>query len=131
MVATAGRLDLATLDVGPEVRGADYLPGDEAARRASSWSATAAAPPHIRRCTRGGRCSHRFEPRPVPAMTAIQDAGAGILLRSDTLREEGVAEAARRLCDDPCYAQAAARVQREMRGYDSGARFAGALDRVA
>jgi UDP:flavonoid glycosyltransferase YjiC (YdhE family) len=56
-------------------------------------------------------------------MTAVRDAGAGILLRSDSLTEAAVHEAAAALLEDDRYRRAAQRIAGELASYDAGARF--------
>ena len=129
-VATAGRLDPASL--GPRVAAAAYLPGAEAARRSSFVV-----------CNGGSSTAYQAlsEGRPVLgiasnldqylAMTAVRDAGAGILLRSDALTAEAVTQAACALRDDPRYARAAQDVAVALGRHDSGAQFARAIADLA
>jgi UDP:flavonoid glycosyltransferase YjiC (YdhE family) len=126
MVATAGRVDPARLE--PPILAARYLPGSEAARRASFVV-----------CNGGSSTAYQAlaEGRPVLgiasnldqylAMTAVRDAGAGILLRADSLTEGAVEQAARALIEDPKYRRAAVRLARSLRAYDCDERFAGVL----
>lgn len=126
MVATAGRV--AREQLPNEVYSAPFLPGSEAARRAN-----------LVVCNGGSSTAYQAlaEGKPVLgvasnldqylAMTAIEDVGAGILLRGDSLHADAVEAAARTLLDEPSYALAAQRVARELASYDSAARFRGVL----
>ena len=130
MVATAGRLDPTSL--GAHVSAAAYLPGAEAARRAAFVV-----------CNGGSSTAYQAlsEGRPVLgiasnldqylAMTAVRDAGAGILLRSDALSAEAVTEAARALRDDGRYTTAARELAVALASHDSGARFTRAVGDLA
>lgn len=127
MVATAGRI--ASEQLPSELYSAPFLPGSEAARRASFVV-----------CNGGSSTAYQAlaEGRPVLgiasnldqylAMTAVQDVGAGILLRGDSLQMDAVESSARKLLEEPSYAQAAQRVARELATYDSAARFRGVLE---
>jgi UDP:flavonoid glycosyltransferase YjiC (YdhE family) len=122
MVSGAGR------EVFGNVLAARYLPGSEAARRAAFVV-----------CNGGSSTGYQAlrEGRPVLgiasnldqylAMTAIRDAGAGILLRSDSLHQGDVHDAALALLEDGRYRQAAARIAAELATYDADARFEQAL----
>jgi UDP:flavonoid glycosyltransferase YjiC (YdhE family) len=127
MVATAGRFSPSEL--GGNVLGAAFLPGSEAARRASFVV-----------CNGGSSTAYQAlaEGRPVLgiasnldqylAMTAIRDVGAGILLRSDSLTVDAVEQAGRALREQPSYRERAAEVARELAAYDCHARFGEVLD---
>ncbi|HEY6876588.1 MAG TPA: nucleotide disphospho-sugar-binding domain-containing protein [Polyangiales bacterium] len=118
MVSTAGR------PLVPDVLAAPYLPGSDAARRAAFVV-----------CNGGSSTAYQAlrEGKPVLgiahnldqylAMTAVCDAGAGILLRSDSLTEAKVTEAARALLEDEGYRFAAQHLSRELARYDSAQRF--------
>lgn len=122
LVSTAGRTELGEL--GPNVHAASFLPGSEAARRSEFVV-----------CNGGSSTSYQAlrEGKPVLgiasnldqylAMTAVRDAGAGILLRSDTLTKDGVREAAQALREDGRYRQNAERIANALASYDSDARF--------
>ena len=64
------------------------------------------------------------------AMTAIQDAGAGLLLRSGALRREPLADALGRLISEPSYAQAASRLRDEFAQWNAPATFAAFVEEV-
>jgi uncharacterized protein (DUF2141 family) len=65
------------------------------------------------------------------AMTGIQNAGAGKLIRAGTITEESVDGALRHALDDPGPRRAASRIQRDFANHDSGARFASLVERAA
>jgi UDP:flavonoid glycosyltransferase YjiC (YdhE family) len=120
MVSGAGR----AVETRGHVLAAPYLPGSAAARRAAFVV-----------CNGGSSTGYQAlrEGKPVLgiasnldqylAMTAIRDAGAGILLRSDSLNEAGVREAAGALLEDDGYRKAAEGIARELASYDAHARF--------
>ncbi|MET0286228.1 MAG: nucleotide disphospho-sugar-binding domain-containing protein [Polyangiales bacterium] len=124
MVSSAGR----ELDVGSNVLAAKYLPGSAAARRSAFVV-----------CNGGSSTGYQAlrEGKPVLgiasnldqylAMTAVRDAGAGILLRSDSLHELAVVDAAQALLEDPRYALAAQRIAAELASHDCHARFESAI----
>lgn len=126
MLATAGRV--AAGSFGPRVFAAEFLPGDEAARRAQLV------------ITNGGSSTGYQalrEGRPVLglpsnldqylAMSAIERFGAGLLVRSGTATAEEVAKAARRLLEDSSYTEAAGRAQRALAAADPHQRFEAVL----
>jgi UDP:flavonoid glycosyltransferase YjiC (YdhE family) len=129
MVATAGR---ATLDAGalpPGVHAADLLPGGRAARRA-----------RLVICNGGSSTGYQAlaEGRPVLgiasnldqylAMTAIEGAGAGRLLRAGSLTSEKVRVALAAMLDDPAPAAAARDLARTFAQWDAAERFRAFVD---
>lgn len=129
MVSTAGRLDPARL--GPKVHAASMLPGDRAARRASLV------------ITNGGSSTGYqalYEGRPVVglpsnldqylAMSAIERAGAGVLVRSGTATRASVTDAVKRVLEDTSYAEAAEAAAHALRSLNPHERFAGVLEEV-
>ena len=123
LVATAGRSRLGA--VARHVYVADYLPGDLAARRAALVVSNGGSTTGYQALAEG---------RPVLgiaanldqylAMTGIQDAGAGLLLRSGTLTRETLADALGRLVAEPSYAQAAGLMRDEFAKWNAPATFA-------
>ena len=123
LVATAGRSHLGA--VPRHVHVADYLPGDLAARRAALVVSNGGSTTGYQALAEG---------RPVLgiaanldqhlAMTAIQDAGAGLLLRSGTLKRAPLADALRRLVSEPSYTEAAGRLRDEFARWNAPAAFA-------
>ena len=57
-------------------------------------------------------------------MTAIRDAGAGLLLRSGTLARAPLADALGRLVSEPSFTQAAGRLRDEFARWNAPAVFA-------
>lgn len=114
LLATAQRAQLS--DVPPNVLLADYVPGDEAARHAafvitnggssSGYQALAEGTPVL---------GIPFNLDQYLAMDAIERAGAGLLLRSGSLTEQGVEAAARSLLSSAQYRQAALQVAAAMK----------------
>jgi UDP:flavonoid glycosyltransferase YjiC (YdhE family) len=126
-VATAGR----PIEVKePNVLVADYLPGSEAARHAAfvlcnggsstGYQALAEGTPVV------GIASNLDQ---FLAMTAIRDAGAGVLLRAATVTPQKVKEAAMQVME-PSYREAAARLRVELGAYDCRKLFPDAVARL-
>ncbi len=124
LVATAGRSSLE-LRVPRHVHVADYLPGHLAARRAAVVVSNGGSTTGYQALAEG---------RPVLgiaanldqhlAMAAIEDAGAGLLLRAGTLARKPLAQALERLVGEPSYARAAVRLSEEFARWDAPADFA-------
>ena len=129
LVATAGRSRLGA--VPRHVYVADYLPGDLAARRAALVVSNGGSTTGYQALAEG---------RPVLgiaanldqhlAMTAIQDAGAGLLLRSGTLTRAPMADALQRLVSEPSYTEAAGRLRDEFARWNAPAAFAAFVEEV-
>lgn len=123
LVATAGRSQLGALP--RHVHVADYLPGHLAARRAALVVSNGGSTTGYQALAEG---------RPVLgiaanlnqhlAMTAIQDAGAGLLLRSGTLTRQPLADTLARLISEPSYTQTAGRLGDEFARWNAPAAFA-------
>jgi len=126
LVATAGRGKLGA--VPRHVHVADYLPGHLAARRSALVISNGGSTTGYQALAEG---------RPVLgiaanldqylAMTAIQDTGAGVLLRAGTLDRETLSEALHRV-SEPAYADAAGRLRDEFARWDASATFAAFVD---
>jgi UDP:flavonoid glycosyltransferase YjiC (YdhE family) len=122
LVSTAGR-DLNLPD-GPGLRVARYVPGDLASAHASlvisnggastAYQALAAGRPVL---------GIPFNLDQYLAMSAIEQTGAGVLLRSGTLRPEQVREAAIRLLESGAARASARQLAAAMARYDAAARF--------
>ena len=122
-MATAGRSKLSA--VPRHVHVADYLPGHLAARRATVVVSNGGSTTGYQALAEG---------RPILgiaanldqhlAMTAIQDAGAGLLLRAGTLTREVLAGALRRIVSELAYTQAAGRLRDEFARWNAPATFA-------
>lgn len=129
LVATAGRADLNAGALPPHVFVTDYLPGHLAARRAlavvsnggstTGYQALAEARPVL---------GLPFNLDQYLAMTAIEEAGAGILLRAGRAEKTGVRAALQRLLEEPAFTAAAQRLGDEFRRWDGPASFAAWLD---
>ena len=129
IVATAGR---AQVPEGlPHVHVAELIPGDLAAARATlvvsnggsttGYQALAAGRPVV------GVASNLDQ---YLAMTAIEKAGAGVLLRAGSLDEAGVVAALEKVAGDVAYSHAAAGVARSFAEWDSGAHFAALIGQM-
>jgi UDP:flavonoid glycosyltransferase YjiC (YdhE family) len=127
ILATAGRPPPQRLPASFRV--ADYVPGDLVARHArfvvnnggsaGTYQALAAGVPVL------GIPSNLDQ---YLNMQAVTRAGAGLQLRSASLRPEQVRRAAQQLCDDPALQQRARQLATVIRGYDCHARFQAWLD---
>jgi UDP:flavonoid glycosyltransferase YjiC (YdhE family) len=125
LVATAGRARLDVSALPAHVFVADYLPGHLAARRAQAVLSNGGS-------TTGYQAL--AEARPVLglpfnldqylAMTAIGDAGAGVLLRAGTADQATIRAGLQRVLEDPAFAAGAARLGDEFRRWDGPATFA-------
>jgi UDP:flavonoid glycosyltransferase YjiC (YdhE family) len=123
LVATAGRSKLG--EVPRHVYVADYLPGHLASRRAALVVSNGGSTTGYQALSEG---------RPVLgiaanldqylAMTAIEDAGAGLLLRAGTLTREALADALPRVLSEPAYTHAARRLREEFARWNAPAAFA-------
>ncbi len=126
LVATAGRSTLSKLGALPRhVHVADYLPGHLAARRAALVVSNGGSTTGYQALAEG---------RPVLgiaanldqhlAMTAIQEAGAGLLLRSGTLARKSLGAALERLVSEPSFTRAAGQLSEEFGRWNAPAAFA-------
>jgi UDP:flavonoid glycosyltransferase YjiC (YdhE family) len=129
LVSTAGRRD--PLPEYDNVRVAAYVPGDLAAQKAAlvitnggastAYQALAAGRPVV-------GIPHNLDQ--YLAMTAIAATGAGVLLRSGTLRPEAVSQSVVNLLDADAAQRAAARIRQAMSRYDHAARFRAFVESV-
>jgi UDP:flavonoid glycosyltransferase YjiC (YdhE family) len=127
LVATAGRAQSRLLPsaVPRHVYVADYLPGHLAARRAALVVSNGGSTTGYQALAEG---------RPVLgiaanldqhlAMTAIEEAGAGLLLRSGTLTRKPLAIALERLLSEPSYTRAAGQLREEFGRWHAPSAFA-------
>jgi len=127
MVATAGRANLAR--VPERVFVADFLPGNEAARRSAFVISNG-----------GSATTHQALSEGVPVlgiasnldqylgMNDVEHAGAGILLRAGTLCVDTVRDAAARALREDTLHAAARRMASELARYDACSRFAAFVD---
>ena len=130
IVATAGRA--RGLVAAPNVEIVDFVPGHLAARASQ-----------LVVCNGGSSTGYQAlaEGKPVLgipynldqylAMTAIRDAGAGVLLRSGTLTTAQVKHAIVAMMSEPRFTAAATSLQQSLRGIDARARFRGIVDEIA
>jgi UDP:flavonoid glycosyltransferase YjiC (YdhE family) len=122
MVSTAGRV--ATEAPAGNVFMADFLPGDQAAARSALVVSNGGSTTGYQALREGrplvGVASNLDQ---YLAMGAIQEAGAGVLLRAGLLTPEAVQEGVRRVLDDPSYGEAARRIQGEFMQFPAGERF--------
>lgn len=129
LVATAGRARLDTTALPPHIFVADYLPGHLAARRAQAvisnggsttgYQALAEARPVL---------GLAFNLDQYLAMTAISEAGAGVLLRAGTANQATIRAGLQAVLADPAFTAGAARLGDEFRRWDGPATFAAWLD---
>jgi len=129
LVATAGRCDLGV--VPRHVYVADYLPGHLAARRADLVMSNGGSTTGYQALAEGRPVlGIPFNLDQYLAMTAIEDAGAGLLLRSGTLSRDGLRLALTRLMTEPSFGAAAERLRDEFAKWDAPAAFAELVDHV-
>jgi UDP:flavonoid glycosyltransferase YjiC (YdhE family) len=129
LLATAGRPAPKCVPASFVV--ADYVPGDLVVRQArfvvnnggsaGVYQALAAGVPVL------GIPSNLDQ---YLTMQCLTRAGAGLQVRSGSLRPEQVRRAARQLCEDPAPGQRARELALVLRGYDCHARFQSVLDEV-
>jgi UDP:flavonoid glycosyltransferase YjiC (YdhE family) len=123
LIATANRASLPTLPAHMHVAG--FVSGDEAARRAS-----------LVICNGGSSTGYQALAQGVPvlgipsnldqylAMTEIEAAGAGVLLRAGTLNAQRVHNACEQLLGSESHKRAAQKVAGDFAGYDARRIFA-------
>ncbi|MBC8133500.1 MAG: hypothetical protein H7X95_11015 [Deltaproteobacteria bacterium] len=133
LVATAGRSTSTLTDaLPPHVFVADYLPGHLAARRAVAVVSNGGSTTGYQALAEGRPVlGVAFNLDQYLAMTAIADAGAGLLLRAGNLDRDGLIQALRRLHQEASFTDAAAGLAREFSRWDAGASFAAFVDGVA
>jgi antitoxin component of MazEF toxin-antitoxin module len=115
MVATAGRANLAR--VPERVFVADFLPGNEAARRSAFVISNGGSATTHQALSEGVPVLGCIEPRPILGMNDVEHAGAGILLRAGTLRVDTVRDAAARALREDTLHDAARRMASELARY--------------
>jgi len=122
VVATAGRIELTSLP--DNIRAYSFVPGDELSRRASlvisnggsttSYQALAEGTPVV------GLPSNFDQ---YLAMTAIETAGAGVLVKARCLDDAAVIDAVERVLHDESFTHAARSIADRFTTFDSGSRF--------
>ena len=109
---------------------ADFLPGQDAASRASLVICNGGSPTVYQALAAGapvlGLASNMDQHL---NMATVQQAGAGVLLRSEHARPARVRAAVIRILDEPSYEAAASRLARALAGYDAPRRFQDVLTR--
>jgi UDP:flavonoid glycosyltransferase YjiC (YdhE family) len=130
LVATAGRS--APGGVPRHVYVADLLPGHLAARRAELVVSNGGSTTGYQALAEGRPVlGLPFNLDQYLAMTAIRDAGAGILLRAGALRRGELREALRLVMAEPSFARAAGRLRDEFAKWNAPAAFAAFVDETA
>ena len=122
VVATAGRVQLS--DLPDNVRAYPFVPGDQVSRRASlvisnggsttSYQALAEGTPVV------GLPSNLDQ---YLAMTAIEAAGAGALVKARCVDETAITRAVERVLHDEGFSRAARAIAERFRALDSGVEF--------
>ncbi len=129
LVATAGR---ATLSPAPHVHVAPFLPGDLAARRAAVVISNGGSTTGYQALSEGrpvlGVASNMDQ---YLAMSAIEAAGAGLLLRAGSLDREQVRGALGRLLKERAFTDRAAVLRDDLARRNANATFAAFVDSVA
>lgn len=124
--ATAGRLPTEGVPAG--VRASAFLPGHLAARRASVVVSNGGSTTGYQALAEGtpvlGIPSNLDQ---YLASDAIARAGAGLVVRGDSVTPEAVRGAVERLLVEPSFRTAARAVQRDFGAFDAKARFAEVL----
>jgi UDP:flavonoid glycosyltransferase YjiC (YdhE family) len=129
MVATAGRQQLG--QVPDNVYVADYLPGQEAARRAD-----------LVVCSGGSATAYQALSEGVPVlgiaanmdqyltMNGICAAGAGRLLRAGQTDSRAVYKSVKDVLENEKYRHAARQIAQHFRQYDAATRFCSFIDQL-
>jgi len=129
IAATAGTIDVASAPANAFVAG--YLPGDQAARRAS-----------LVICNGGSPTSQQALAAGVPVlgiagnldqflnMSGVLKAGAGAILRADRFRKKKLLREVRTMLGDPAVKAAAVRVAAAFANYPTAQRMAAFLESV-
>jgi len=127
LVATAGRAALKA--VPANVRVVDMVQGDLVARRAS-----------VVICNGGASTAYQALAEGAPvvgipsnldqflAMTAVRDAGAGLLLRASTVSSDKICEAVGRVLSETSFKERAVALSHCFAGHDVHARFRAVVD---
>ncbi|WP_395400701.1 glycosyltransferase [Pseudoduganella sp. UC29_106] len=122
IAATAGKI--AVTDVPDNARVADFLPGDDAARRASLVICNGGSPTSQQALVAGvpviGIASNLDQFLNMQGVTA---AGAGALLRADRFDPAALAQTVESMLASPQPASAARQIASTFAQYDAGARF--------
>jgi UDP:flavonoid glycosyltransferase YjiC (YdhE family) len=129
LAATAGRYDTPGKD--EHVHAGEFIPGDIAARRSAMVI-----------CNGGAGTAYQALSEGTPvlgiptnfdqylAMTAIEKAGCGILLRSGSLTAEKIRQAVGRILETAAYREAAQRMKHIFSRYNAVDRFSSFLEKA-
>ncbi len=129
VLASAGRSMPSR--VPPNVRVVDVAPGDRLARRASVVICNGGASTGYQALAEGTPIvGIPFNLDAYLAMTAMRDAGAGVLVRSGTITAREVRAAVDRAMNDSAMRSTAKKVAASFARWDPHARFASVLDDV-
>lgn len=130
LVATAGRRYDGS--VPPHVYVADYLPGHLAARRSFAVVSNGGSTTGYQALSEGRPVlGVAFNLDQYLAMTAIEAAGAGLLLRAGAVDAPAVRAALTRLASESSFSQRACALRDEFARWDAGARFREFVDRAS
>ena len=129
LTATAARYDTTGKDA--QIHAGEFVPGDIAARRSA-----------LVICNGGAGTAYQALSEGAPvlgiptnfdqylAMTAIEKAGCGILLRSGSLTAEKVRQAVNRILETSAYREAAQRMKHSFSRYNAAERFKSFLEKI-
>jgi UDP:flavonoid glycosyltransferase YjiC (YdhE family) len=129
LAATGGRYAAAGAD--GNVHAAEFLPGDIAARRSAMVICNGGAGTAYQALNEGAPVlgiPTNFDQ--YLAMTAIEKAGCGILLRSGSLTAEKVRQAVSRILGTSAYREAAQRMKHIFSRYNAVDRFSSFLEKA-
>jgi UDP:flavonoid glycosyltransferase YjiC (YdhE family) len=127
IVSTAGRTS-GIEELTPYA--ADYLPGSTVAKKCAFVVSNGGSSTGYQALAEGiPVLGVPFNLDQYLAMTAIETAGAGILLRCGTLTEDGVAQAANKLSKDLSYRSAAQQIARTIESLSPCEHFRQTIDR--
>jgi UDP:flavonoid glycosyltransferase YjiC (YdhE family) len=130
LVATAGRAKLGALPA--HVYAADYLPGELAARRSLAVVSNGGSTTGYQALAEGRPVlGIAFNLDQYLAMTAIADAGAGVLLRAGNLDRAQLRDALTRLVTEPAFTAAAQRLRGDFAAWNAASNFAAFVDAAA
>ena len=129
LAATAGRYDAAGRD--EHVHAGEFIPGDIAAKRSEMVICNGGAGTAYQALSEGAPVlgiPTNFDQ--YLAMTAIEKAGCGILLRSGSLTAEKVRQAVSRILGTSAYREAAQRMKNIFSRYNAVERFSSFLEKA-
>jgi UDP:flavonoid glycosyltransferase YjiC (YdhE family) len=122
VVSTADRFNSS--DLPGDVYSAAFLPGDRVARRASLVVSNGGSPTSYQALEQGipvlGIARNMDQ---LVCMANIQEVGAGLLLRADSLKQSSLNMAVERLVRERSFTTAARSLSQEFSEYDSAARL--------